>query len=311
MPDTAFRLLNTKRVDQSFDKHQPRIFTPSEIERFVNEEKESWLIPDTDHHKAARLLSAGKASQVRSLATQDILDCLVNRRLLREVKMPFPYRAVRRFTWGDVPFFQVVQSVDPNAYFSHFTAMHFHGLTEQIPKTVYLNVEQAASGGGGTLTQEGINRAFKGKCRVSSNVCEYLGRKIHRINGKNTAHLGVVTFRPDHETYELRVTNIERTLIDATVRPVYAGGVAEVAKAFKSAADRVSVNKIAAYLRQMRYTYPYHQAIGYYLDRAAVYTEDQLRLMTAFGITFDFYLAYGMKNPDYNEKWRLFIPKGF
>ena len=44
----------------------------------------------------------------------------------------------------------------------------------------------------------------------------------------------------------LAITNIERTLIDATVRPLYSGGVYEVFEAYRRAAEHISVNKLAA-----------------------------------------------------------------
>mgnify|MGYP000533613284 CR=1 FL=1 len=72
-----------------------------------------------------------------------------------------------------------------------------------------------------------------------------------------------------------------------------------------------SINKLAAYLRTLNFTYPYHQAIGFYLERAGDYSDSQINLIRQFPIEFDFYLTYQMKNPDYNERWRLFIPKGF
>ncbi len=62
---------------------------------------------------------------------------------------------------------------------------------------------------------------------------------------------------------------------------------------------------------QGRYTYPYHQAIGFYLERSGGYSQSQLDLLRQFDIQYDFYLAHQMKEMDYNEKWRLFIPKGF
>jgi predicted transcriptional regulator of viral defense system len=98
--------------------------------------------------------------------------------------------------------------------------------------------------------------------------------------------------------------------MDATVRPVYSGGVAVVAKAFEEGRDRASVNKMAAYLRRLDYTYPYHQAVGFYLDRAG-YAESQVALIRRFPRRLDFYLTHGMRATDYDEKWRLFIPKGF
>jgi predicted transcriptional regulator of viral defense system len=108
----------------------------------------------------------------------------------------------------------------------------------------------------------------------------------------------------------VRLTNLERTLIDISVRPIYAGGVAEVLKAFELAKDRVSVNRMAAILQKLGYVYPYHQAIGFYLDRAG-YSESSVELMQRFPMDFDFYLDYKMGKTDYVKKWRLYIPKGF
>ena len=108
----------------------------------------------------------------------------------------------------------------------------------------------------------------------------------------------------------MRVTDFERTLIDATVRPAYSGGIAVVAKAFELAKDSVSVNKLASYLRKLRYVYPYHQAIGFYMERAG-YEEPLLKLMEHFPIEHDFYLQHAMKSPVFNKRWRLFVPKGF
>lgn len=63
------------------------------------------------------------------------------------------------------------------------------------------------------------------------NRAQYKQWSICRINGKNTWNLGVAARR--HPVYgDLQLSNIPRTLIDATVRPEYSGGVATVLKAF-------------------------------------------------------------------------------
>ena len=108
----------------------------------------------------------------------------------------------------------------------------------------------------------------------------------------------------------MRVTDCERTLIDATVRPAYSGGVAVVAKAFELAKETVSVNKLTAYLRKLRYVYPYHQAVGFYMERAG-YDEALLKLLDQFPVEYDFYLEHAMKSPVLNKRWRLYVPKGF
>ena len=109
----------------------------------------------------------------------------------------------------------------------------------------------------------------------------------------------------------VQVTNVQRTLIDIAVRPIYSGGIAEVAKAYRAAADQVSGNRITTYLKSLNYTYPYHQAIGYYMSRAGNYTDAQIAKLRRIPRDFDFYLTYQLKNPVLNEDWRLYVPKGF
>ena len=93
--------------------------------------------------------------------------------------------------------------------------------------------------------------------------------------------------------------------------PFYSGGVQEVLTAYKNAAQRVSVNRLAAMLRQLDYVYPYHQAIGFFLERAGAYRESQLRLMKKFPFEFDFYVTHQMKETEYSREWRVYYPKGF
>jgi predicted transcriptional regulator of viral defense system len=202
-------------------------------------------------------------------------------------------------------------SLDPDAYFSHYTAIRFHGLTEQLPKTTYLSVElPQIQPGSRVLSQAAIDAAFRRRQRVTKNVAETKDFRLCVLSAKNTGRLGVVedTVMPEHGP--LRFTNLERTLIDATVRPVYAGGVFEVRKAFDLAKDKLSVNRLAALLQKLDYIYPYHQAIGFYLEQAG-YKADQLDLLRRFPIEFDFYLAHDMGAADYIKEWRLFVPKGF
>jgi hypothetical protein len=73
----------------------------------------------------------------------------------------------------------------------------------------------------------------------------------------------------------------------------------------------VSVKKLAEYLRKLNFTYPYHQAIGFYLEHAGTYKAADIKLMQRFPIEYDFYLNYQLKNPAHNEKWRLFTPQRF
>lgn len=277
-------------ITQAFERLPKRVFTSAELRQIINDGRQSWHLGATTLHQ--------------------FIQVMTNESSLKETKLDFPYRPAYRYTWGAVTTFELVQSLNEESYFSHYTALHLHELTEQIPKTIYLNIEQPKKAGGGTLTQVGIDRAFKGKCRTSTNVARYQDRTICLLNGANTGNLGVIEMPAPEGSSHIRVTNVERTLIDATVRPIYTGGVFEVAKAFEAARDRVSSNKLAAYLRKLNYTYPYHQSIGFYMQRAG-YKPTQLALMREFKIEYDFYLDYHMKQTDYSPEWRLYLPKSF
>lgn len=61
-------------------------------------------------------------------------------------------------------------------------------------------------------------------------------------------------------------------------------------------------------LEQLKYTYPYHQAIGFYLERAG-YPAASLEPLRAWPMEFDFHLANKMGRTSYVKAWRLHVPK--
>jgi predicted transcriptional regulator of viral defense system len=103
------------------------------------------------------------------------------------------------------------------------------------------------------------------------------------------------------------VTNLERTLIDAIVRPQYAGGIRAVIRCFEKAKDRISISEVALLLGKMDYVYPYHQALGFVLQRVGL-PEETLSPLKERKIRFKFYLDYGMKSPKFDPTWKLYYP---
>ena len=176
--------------------------------------------------------------------------------------------------------------------------------------TIYVNQEQSPKPVRPTaLTQEGIDRAFSNRQRLSTYTFKYGDFGIVLLSGKNTGRLGVKEILgPAGE--HLPTTGIERTLIDIAVRPTYAGGIFQVLEAYRAAKDRVSTNRLIATLKKLDYVYPYHQAIGFLMERAG-YGEHRYAMLRQLGLKHDFYLAHGMHQTDYSIEWRLFYPKGF
>jgi hypothetical protein len=291
MSETRIRIAKADIV-KAFDERGVRVLTKGDIDAILEENREFWRLRQT-------------------MSAEEFIRFLVHDTKMQKVALDFPHRKVLRYVWGNLPLNELLMAIDSKCYFSHYTAVAFHGLTEQVPKTVYVNREQPPKPHPpGDLTQDSIDRAFRGPTRLSSNFIKHKDRTIYLLSGKQTGNLGVVKVEDSDHT-AVRVTGLERTLIDIAVRPEYAGGVFEVLRAYKAAQGRVSVNKIGATLKKLDYLYPYHQAIGFYLERAGVYREAAIELLRRFEFKYDFYLMHQIKEKAYSKKWRLYYPKGF
>ncbi len=220
------------------------------------------------------------------------------------------YKSIERYAWGDISPYLLGLSLKRGSYLSHGTAVFLHGLTEQLPKVIYVNHEQTAKPKpSGTLSQESLDRAFANNQRRSNYSFRNDDWQFVLINGKQTAKLGVIPLsRTANET--LDATGLERTLIDIVVRPEYSGGPYQVLEAYKSAKSRMSVNVLSATLTKLDYVYPFHQAIGFYMQKAG-YEEDRLNRLRRISMSYDFYLAHGIRDKVYDSSWRLYFPKGF
>jgi hypothetical protein len=272
-----------------FDELPSKVLRFSGLSRILEQNRDFWRIGGTTGEFIAFLMDAGN---------------------LFKYDFKFLSRKEVRYVWNTATDFEIIQSIGPQGYFTHLAAMYLHGLTLQVPSTIYLNTEQTKKKSHpGSLSQQRIDFALSRPCRTSNSVCEFENRRICLLSGMHTGNRGVVTISGDFGK-DIRVTDIERTLIDMTVRPVYAGGVHSVLEAYRSAVGKVSMNRLIAMLSKMEYVYPYHQAIGFCMERAGGYSDVQLSLLDRFPMEFDFYLAHDMGKTDYSERWRLHYPKG-
>ncbi|MBL7154789.1 MAG: hypothetical protein ISS79_13825 [Phycisphaerae bacterium] len=291
MPEARIKIAKSDIV-KTFEKLPEKILRRADIDHILLQNREFWRLR-------------------RTMTVHEFLKFLLADTKLEKVSFDFPNRKIIIYVWGKVALYELLMSLQPTCYLSHYSAMFFHALTIQVPKTIYVNHEQQAkSRGEGSLRQDRIDMAMKRPPRVSRNFTEYDNRRVYLLNGKQTDNLGVVEMQgPEGET--VRVTGVERTLIDAAVRPVYAGGVYEVLNAYRLAMEKVSVNKLAATVKKLDYIYPYHQVVGFYLEKAGVYKESSIALLRKFDFKYDFYLMHDMKETAYSERWRLHFPKGF
>lgn len=266
-----------------------RAYRIGELEGFLAENRDHWQL----------------AHRVR---IEDFLEFLLQNSKLQAIHLKSNnYPALVRYAWGEDSPYQIALSRKDGAYLSHVTAMFLHKLTEQNKNTIYVNAEQSPKLQSGYLTQQGIDRAFARKQRKSNLIYHYKNWRFVFLEGKNTGRLCVQALRgPSGELLE--VTSLERTLIDIVVRPSYAGGISQVLAAYGAAKTKLSVDLLLKTLKNLDYLYPYHQAVGFYMQRACYPVADYLKLRKR-GMKFDLYLAHNMAGTAYDPYWHLYYPK--
>lgn len=277
-----------------FDSMETGVFWPSDLSSILGQQRSFWRL-------------------AQNTSTNEFIRFLVEKTPMQQVELTALNHTrasdVVRYVWKKASSYELAVSLKRNAYLCHATAMTMLGLTDQVAHKIYVNSEQSPKPSSGTLTQEGIHRAFAKKQRESSFVFNLPdSQQAVLIWGKNTDRLEVGEV--EYEGRKLSVAGLERTLIDIAVRPSYAGGVFQVVEAYRRAKDRVSVGTLLATLKRLAYVYPYHQTIGFYMEQAG-YAERQYSRLKALGLNHDFYLTYDLREKEFNSNWRLFIPKGF
>ena len=109
--------------------------------------------------------------------------------------------------------------------FAYWSALHFYGLTEQIPNTIFIQTT-----------------ARKKKQKLKIFEIDY---KIVKI--QETKFFGI---RKEWiEESHINITDKEKTIVDCLDKPQYCGGVVEIAKALKS--EDFDKDKLKIYAKKM------------------------------------------------------------
>ena len=280
------RLKTQLAIKADIEALPPRAWGRTDFQIYLKEQRERWGAP-------------------QYLNTTGLIDFLLENNIARLAEIhSAEYGKKSRYVTGDLSLLEFALSFFKHSYLSHGTALHLHGHAPE--GKVFVNHEQTAKKSTSRLSQRGIDQAFRNQPRRSAFEFRTKSSSIVFLNGKNTANAGVIDFS-GRNGERLRTTSIERTLIDCVVRPQYAGGIATVAAAFVTAHHQVSIPEIGRLLAKTKYVYPYHQAIGFLLERAGV-PATALAPLRKQPIRFDFYLDYGMKETSFDEAWKLHYP---
>jgi len=278
-------------IEQYFDKSSRKAFTKNALEKIFHKQRTYWGIPETKRG----------INFIAYLKQQSWIH-------IWKFYIRSSNDEITIYSWKTSDELTVISGLKNKAYFTHYSAMFIHSLTEQIPKTYYLNFEHSGpmAKRDSRLAQEAIDKAFSKEQRKAGEQYRFNRINIILLNGQYTNRLGVTDYREGQLCYSY--TDLPRTLIDITIRPTYAGGVFEVLKAYENARNKLNFIVLQKYLDELDFIYPYHQAVGFYMDKTG-YPESALALFEK-KIELNFYLTYNMKNPQFDSRWKLYYPRG-
>lgn len=135
--------------------------------------------------------------------------------------------------------FEIAMALVHRAAISHWSALHHHGLTEQVPRKVFVLTTTDTP-----IPQARGKRAkdIGGGCRVGETVYQFIRVKPERFFGTEKVWMGDT---------RVTITDPERTLLDGLMMPQYCGDFAEVLHAFEARGDQLDLKRIIDYAHRL------------------------------------------------------------
>lgn len=208
---------------------------------------------------------------------------------------------------------EIALSLNPGSHVSHGSALYVHIFKSSMPEDIYITKEQTQKPDfSSPLTQKNIDSAFSRPMRKTNQIASFSYKnkeyKVHMLNGKQTKNAGVKFIDSGLFSKSIvRMTTLERTVIDCVVRPSYAGGHKTIIQALSKAKDEeMEINELELLelLKRINLKYPYQNSLAYYL-RESGYSNKELK--KHINKDFVFYLDYEMKNKIKDEECSLYI----
>ena len=131
--------------------------------------------------------------------------------------------------------FEVAMALVDPAAISHWSALHYHGLTTQVPRTTFVLTTHETSVP--RLRGRSAEEPRDG-CLVNDVVYRFVQVRSARFFGTVKAWVGDA---------RVSITDLERTLVDGLCMPQHCGNFAEVLHAFEAAGSRLDVGQITDY----------------------------------------------------------------
>jgi len=166
--------------------------------------------------------------------------------------------------------YEIAMTLVEPAAISHWSAMSYHSLTDQIPRTVFVLTTSEAS----------LPRAANGAHGKGRGLRTIAGTNYRFVRVKPERFFG--TTRVWIAESRVTVTNVERTLVDGLNMPQYCGDFSEVLHAFEVRGQDIDVVRIIDYA--LRLGAATAKRLGWVLESQGV-PESKLEGLAALPVT--------------------------
>jgi predicted transcriptional regulator of viral defense system len=187
--------------------------------------------------------------------------------------------------------FEIAMALARPSAISHWSAMHYHGLTEQIPRRVFV------------LTPAGVSiPRLRGRLdadnrdgfRVAGIVYQFVQTKPEWFFGAERVWIGEA---------QVAVTDPERTLLDGLSKPQYCGDFAQSVHAFEMRGDRLNLSRIIDYALRLDVTTA--KRLGWVLESLRVPSSELTALAELPAAGYGNLDRSGPRSGPHNRRWML------
>ena len=167
-----------------------------------------------------------------------IINDLKNNGVLKDFKgLSAVYSIIGKDTSSEE---EIICSVDPFSYISHLSAMSYHGITDRVPKIVFISSPSPKNWKEFAL--ERMKKDLKDNLSIYNDNyfpklirvnMERVGKRV--VNRFSSIHLGAYK---NIRNKTIRVSTIGRTFLDMIKRPDFCAGIYHVVEIYKEFAER-------------------------------------------------------------------------
>jgi len=188
--------------------------------------------------------------------------------------------------------FEIAMALVQPSAISHWSALHFHGMTEQIPQRVYITTTQAVPISRAVKIQNISQRSFSRE--VNGILYEFIKIKPERFFGIKDFWVGEA---------KISITDPERTFIDGLISAKHFGGWAEIYSAFESHISSLDLVKMIDY--SLRLDVVIAKRLGWIMEKAGVEDSILRKLETVPIKDYRVLDSSGPRKGTCNKRWMI------